>query len=1010
MNDLRATSFQFVEELFRSQTGTVWKAKYRHRGAAGGSGGTARGRHESSKSLSLLAEAPYVVLKERRAAELGRSKSITRELELLQQLNHPNIIRCLGHFHDKARGGAAQNIEGVLYMVLEYAEGGDLYKEILRRKEQNDPYDEHEILNIFQQLCWGVQHLHEKSIIHRDIKALNVLLSSERNPIEEKSHHGVQRWRYKLGDLGVGRELGLETVMLQTFYGTPLYSSPELCANDPYNELTDIWSLGVVLYELCALRHPFTAQNLMGLAQVISTGDYAPIPRLYSNFLQDIIAAMLQKDWRKRPRINEILGWLESETIGPIGGGSSGHGDGTGGSGEIEEMMKNKGERTRRNGGRPSKSVAGQRRGERPPSSQSERRYYERSDSSHHKVPPIKAPPPPPPRERTMPSPTQRSPYNNHHQQQQQQQGPRRVPVVHRAPSTSLSSSEDDSAESFTDDDDGDDGSDGSDGNGGRFDSRDDGKYYSDDSLSSSSDDDAYPPYGRSKYAPLPSPSDQSLPPRHVISSSSSSSSTTSSTRRPSTAMSASEQRVETELRRKKLRLQMLHRRKAWNSNSGTTGNSGHGDDNELVLATEREVESLQLQLTGRSAQDDLQRIRRKWGTSNSSTKDDEKKKRGGGSVRGRGGGGQWDDGVSGKITGARTIISPKKLRQRQQNTEEERIRRIGDHLPRRRSSGSSNDKTHDRSVRRSDDEREERREDARRHRQPPQHHGHHGGRWSPNSSRPSTSSSIRDERLDTRRRERMERITGVVPRTDRRVHSSRLMPESEERDASGGGKRGGRRGDSVWHPRIDGREDGGREDGGRDGGFKARTSLRGGTDEMKEKKHRHHRRRKKGDRRSREKEHGRHTDANYRRRKGDHRRQGESLSHTREGLKMRRESAPQEIRGALTMDKNDTLGQSRRLKERKKVDSYDRRNNNNNRNMHSRREWHNEDEDLWMTDQIGDLSRARNQYEQRLVSHQNDRQRQRQEDATKKSARGGSHHYNVITGSWSDAGSMHTR
>ena len=118
---------------------------------------------------------------------------------------------------------------------------------------------------------------------------------------------------------------------------------------------------------------------------------------------------------------------------------------------------------------------------------------------------------------------------------------------------------------------------------------------------------------------------------------------------------------METELRRKKLRLQMLHRRKAWNSNSGTTGNSGHGDDNELVLATEREVESLQLQLTGRSAQDDLQRIRRKWGTSNSSTKDDEKKKRGGGSVRGRGGGGQWDDGVSGKITGARTIISPKK-------------------------------------------------------------------------------------------------------------------------------------------------------------------------------------------------------------------------------------------------------------------------------------------------------------------------------------------------------------
>ena len=100
--------------------------------------------------------------------------------------------------------------------------------------------------------------------------------------------------------------------MVNTFYGTPLYASPELCENKPYNELTDIWSLGVVLYELAALEHPFSGKNLMALANAISKGKYDPIPEHYSTFLVDLIAAMLNKDQSKRPRIREILGWLDN--------------------------------------------------------------------------------------------------------------------------------------------------------------------------------------------------------------------------------------------------------------------------------------------------------------------------------------------------------------------------------------------------------------------------------------------------------------------------------------------------------------------------------------------------------------------------------------------------------------------------------------------------------------------------------------------------------------------------
>ena len=297
---LAVEDFTFLDELFRSQTGTVWKARYQSR------------RHKIRSKIGLK-EGNVCVLKERRAPELGKRKTIMREIDLLEKLDHPNIISCFGHFRDRARGGAPPRGSGVnsnevLYMVLEYANGGDLYKEICRRKNEGNQgrkklhFTEREVLGIFYQLCLGVQHLHERGIVHRDIKALNVLRSGKED-----------RWTYKLGDLGVGRELGADTVMMQTFYGTPLYASPELCANQPYNELTDIWSLGVLLYEICALDHPFSARNLMGLAKAISEAEYPPLsPELYSPFLRDMVAAMLQKNWKERPRINEIIGWLEA--------------------------------------------------------------------------------------------------------------------------------------------------------------------------------------------------------------------------------------------------------------------------------------------------------------------------------------------------------------------------------------------------------------------------------------------------------------------------------------------------------------------------------------------------------------------------------------------------------------------------------------------------------------------------------------------------------------------------
>ena len=99
-----------------------------------------------------------VVLKERRAPELGRGRGVMEhEVELLEKVQDPNVIRCYGHF----RANSATSRSGSFFMVLEYATGGDLYKQILKRRSKQKYYPEKVVLRIFQQICKGVCALHE---------------------------------------------------------------------------------------------------------------------------------------------------------------------------------------------------------------------------------------------------------------------------------------------------------------------------------------------------------------------------------------------------------------------------------------------------------------------------------------------------------------------------------------------------------------------------------------------------------------------------------------------------------------------------------------------------------------------------------------------------------------------------------------------------------------------------------------------------------------------------------
>lgn len=149
---------------------------------------------------------------------------------------------------------------------------------IKKCKKDKDYMAEDIIWKILSQLLLALNICHQKKsgnsigkIIHRDIKPGNVFFDGSNN--------------VKLGDFGLSRLLSQESIYAQTNVGTPYYMSPEQINEANYNEKTDIWSLGCVLYEMVALKPPFTASNHIALANKILQGDFDRIPDRYSEDL-----------------------------------------------------------------------------------------------------------------------------------------------------------------------------------------------------------------------------------------------------------------------------------------------------------------------------------------------------------------------------------------------------------------------------------------------------------------------------------------------------------------------------------------------------------------------------------------------------------------------------------------------------------------------------------------------------------------------------------------------------
>ncbi|CBZ27060.1 putative protein kinase [Leishmania mexicana MHOM/GT/2001/U1103] len=217
------------------------------------------------------------------------------EVENMRCCNHPNIISLIETFEAGEKS---------LY-ILEYANAGDLQAQVDTRAQPppgtNDgtpiPYREDEVLVIFAQLGLAIRYLHDRRIMHRDLKTSNVLLTRS----------GL----IKLGDFGFSRQYqeSVSGEVGKTFCGTPYYLAPEMWRRQSYSYKADIWSLGVIMYELLALKKPFQATNLSDLMEMVTRqGSFDPLPEdRYSSDMISLVNQMLRVDPSERPSINDIL-------------------------------------------------------------------------------------------------------------------------------------------------------------------------------------------------------------------------------------------------------------------------------------------------------------------------------------------------------------------------------------------------------------------------------------------------------------------------------------------------------------------------------------------------------------------------------------------------------------------------------------------------------------------------------------------------------------------------------
>ncbi|KAJ3425513.1 aurora a [Anaeramoeba flamelloides] len=216
------------------------------------------------------------VLFKNKLREIDAEHQLKREVEVQSQLKHKNVLGMYGHYQDNVR----------VYLVLEYAGGGELFKQLCKVKRFEEPL----AANYIASLASALSYCHSKNVIHRDIKPENILIG--------------KNGELKIADFGWS--VLAEEARRTTFCGTLDYLSPEMIDGDGYGQTIDVWSVGILLYEFLVGKPPFEARGTSQTYKNIQNAQLR-IPNYVSHGAKDLIKKLLKKDPEKRLNLHQVL-------------------------------------------------------------------------------------------------------------------------------------------------------------------------------------------------------------------------------------------------------------------------------------------------------------------------------------------------------------------------------------------------------------------------------------------------------------------------------------------------------------------------------------------------------------------------------------------------------------------------------------------------------------------------------------------------------------------------------